>query len=260
MSDNQQEFSMITQYLRPPTLEEALKLLLQVDTRPLGGGTVLTQPNSESFSVVDLQMLGLDKIRKSGNNLEIGATTTLQALLESLHAPAALKSVIELETPLNLRTMGTVAGTLVTCDGRSPFGVVMLALDAKCTLVSNQTSTVNLGDLLPLRNELLRGKLITKIEIPLNIKLAFESIARTPADKPIVCTALAQWPSGRSRLAIGGWGQAPTLAMDGNEPGGLQEAARNAFSVAGDEWAGAEYRMEVAGILAKRCQAVIELR
>jgi len=246
---------MITKYHRPPTQEEALKLLSQADTRPLGGGTMLTQHNPGSFSVVDLQALGLDKIRKSGNNLEIGATSTLQTLLESIHALAELKSAIELEAPLNLRSMGTVAGTLVTCDGRSPFGVVMLALDAKCTLVSDQTSTVSLGDLLPLRNELLRGKLITKIEIPLNMKLAFEAVARTPADKPIVCAALAQWPSGRTRLALGGWGEAPTLAMDGNEPGGLQEAARNAFSEAADDWASAEYRMEVAAILGKRCHA-----
>ena len=88
----------------------------------------------------------------------------------------------------------------------------------------------------------------------MNNKLAFESVARTPADKPIVCAAFAQWPSGRTRLAIGGWGLAPTLAMDGNEPGGVQDAAQNACTEAGDEWASAEYRMEIAGILAKRCQ------
>ncbi len=117
-----------------------------------------------------------------------------------------------------------------------------------------ETSIIRLGDLLPLRNKLLPGKLITRIEIPLNIKLAFETVARTPADKPIVCAALAQWPSGRTRLALGGWGQIPTLAMDGNESGGLQTAARNAFSEAADEWASAEYRMEVAAILGKRCQ------
>ena len=73
---------MITQYYRPQTLEEALQLLARADTRPLGGGTVLTQRSNESFSVVDLQALGLDKLHKSGDNLEIGATVTLQNLLE----------------------------------------------------------------------------------------------------------------------------------------------------------------------------------
>ena len=246
---------MIIQYHRPQTLEEALILLAQPETRPLGGGTALTQKSAESFSVVDLQALGLDMLHESNNVLEIGAAVKLQELVVSPFTSNALKNATKLETPLNLRNIGTVAGTLLTCDGRSPFGTVMLALDAKCWLASiHETITISLGDLLPLRNEFLRGKLIIKIEIPLKIKFGFETVARTPADKPIVCAALAQWPSGRTRLTIGGWGQAPKLAMDGNEPGGLQEAARNAASDASDEWASAEYRLAAAGILVKRCQ------
>ena len=75
---------MITTYHRPTTLEEALTLLARPEARPLGGGTVLTQKSDESFAVVDLQALGLDKIRKVGGKLEIGATATLSLLLLSL--------------------------------------------------------------------------------------------------------------------------------------------------------------------------------
>lgn len=248
---------MITEYQRPQTLEETLKLLSAPNTRPLGGGTVLSHPGDESFAVVDLQSLGLDKLHKSGNNLEIGATVTLQTLLESPHTPAALKAAIKLEAPLNLRNMGTVAGTVVTCDGRSPFAAVMLALDAKLTVVSGESTMVSLGDFLPLRQDILQGKLITKIEIPLQTNLAFETVARSPADKPIVCAALAQWPSGRTRLVIGGWGKSPSVAMDGNEASGVQTAAHNAAHAATDEWASAEYRMDIAAVLAKRCLAKI---
>ena len=81
------------------------------------------------------------------------------------------------------------------------------------------------------------------------------TIARTPADRPIVCVAAARWPSGRTRLALGGFGAAPTLAMDGPEDSGAQIAAASAYSQAGDEWASAEYRSEAAGILALRCLA-----
>ena len=244
---------MITEYQRPQTLEETLKLLSAPNTRPLGGGTVLSHPGDESFAVVDLQSLGLDKLHKSGNNLEIGATVTLQTLLESPHTPAALKTAIQLEAPLNLRNMGTVAGTVITCDGRSPFAAVMLALDAKLTVVSGESTMVSLGDFLPLRQDILQGKLITKIEIPLQTNLAFETVARSPTDKPIVCAALAQWPSGRTRLVIGGWGSSPSVAMDGNETSAVETAAHNAAHDASDEWASAEYRSEVAAVLAKRC-------
>ena len=67
-----------------------------------------------------------------------------------------------------------------------------------------------------------------------------------------------RWPSGRTRLALAGWGPTPILALDGNEPGGVVEAAQNAFSEAEDEWASAEYRSKMAGILANRCQVSLD--
>jgi CO/xanthine dehydrogenase FAD-binding subunit len=247
---------MITEYYRPSDLAGALKLLSSPNVRPLGGGTLLSHPGGDSFAVVDLQALGLNTLQASGDHLEIGATLTLQGLLESSHTPSALKAALKLETPLNLRNMGTVAGTLVTCDGRSPFACAMLALDAKLTLMNGGSSVVSLGDLLPVRPDILRGKLITAITIPLTTSLAFQNVARTPADKPIVCAALARWPSGRVRLVIGGWGSSPSVAMDGHDqPGqsGIEAAARNAAHDAADQWASAEYRSDVAAVLARRC-------
>jgi putative selenate reductase FAD-binding subunit len=243
---------MITTYYRPKKLEEALELIARPETRPLGGGTVLNQPSPESYAVVDLQDLGLDKIRKSGEKLGIGATVSLQALRESPHVPAALGKAIDLEAPLNLRDMGTIAGALVSCDGRSTFATGMLALDAKLEIRSPESETriLNIGDFLPERDT---GILIISITIPLNVKLTFQSIARTPMDRPILCAALAQWPSGRTRLALGGWGKAPTLAVDGSEAKGLETAARAAAVDSGDEWASTEYRSEMAAVLARRC-------
>jgi len=241
--------TMITTYHRPQTLEEALNLLSQPNTIPLGGGTLLSRPTADPVSVVDLQTLGLNHIHKKGNNLEIGATVTLQQLLEYEHCPEALKTALKLEAPLNLRNSATVAGAVVTGDGRSTFACALLALDAKITVISVQSSVISIGEFLPLRP---RG-LITLITIPLHAKFAFEYVSRTPSDKPIICAALAQWTGGRARLAVGGWGKSPSLAMDGTEAEGLESAARNACHEAADEWASAEYRMDVAATLAKRC-------
>jgi CO/xanthine dehydrogenase FAD-binding subunit len=245
---------MITAYHRPQTLDEALTLLTQPNILPLGGGTLLSKPTSDSVEVADLQALGLDTVKKNGNHLELGATLTLQALLESEHCPPALKTALKLEAPLNIRNSATVAGTLIAADGRSTFASVLLALDAKIIVSSKQSSEeiVNIGDLLPLRDQ-VRGKLITKIVLPLNVKLVFEYVSKTPADKPIVCAALAQWNSGRTRLVLGGYGKSPMLAMDGTEAEGADTAAKNAYHEATDEWASAEYRMDVASTLAKRC-------
>ncbi len=246
---------MITAYHRPKTLEEALTLLTQPNMVPLGGGTLLAHPTQDSVEAVDLQALGLDTVKKQGNSLEIGAMATLQQLLESESCPEALKTALKLEAPLNLRNAATVAGTLVACDGRSTFATVLLALDAKIDIrySSNDARVTNIGEFLPLRE---RG-LITSITIPLNVKLAFDYVSRTPADKPIVCAALSQWNSGRTRLALGGYGKASVLAMDGTETDGAETAARNAFHEAADDYASAEYRADMAATLAKRCLAAL---
>lgn len=245
---------MITAYHRPRTLNEALTLLTRPNTLPLGGGTFLSRPTSDPVEVVDLQSLKLDDIRIKGNDLEIGATTTLEALLENENCPETLKAAIKLEAPINIRNSATIAGSLVANDGRSPFVTALLSLDVKIEQATFNHSKIeyrisNIGDFLPLRST----NLITKIIIPLNTKFAFEFVSRTPADKPIVCAALTQWNSGRTRLTLGGFGKNPLLAMDGTESDGLDAAARNAYHEATDEWASAEYRMHVAAVLAKRC-------
>jgi putative selenate reductase FAD-binding subunit len=242
---------MISAYHRPKTLDEALTLLAQPNTLPLGGGTLLSKPIADPVQVVDLQLLGLNSLTKKGNELEMGATLTLQSLLESEHCPEALKSALKLEAPLNVRNAATVAGTLVACDGRSTFGTVLMALDAKITIISHQSSVIGIGEFLPLPP---RG-LITSIAIPTNVKIAFEYVSRTPADKPIVCVALTRWNSGRTRLAVGGYGKSPMLAMDGTESDGIETAVRNAFHEATDDYATAEYRMDVVATLANRCLA-----
>jgi CO/xanthine dehydrogenase FAD-binding subunit len=250
---------VITAYHRPASLEEALALITRASplTLPLGGGTLLSHGQDEAAEVVDLQALGLNKIHKRGNVLEVGATCTLQALLDHEDCPKDLRAALRLEAPLNLRNVASVAGTLVTCDGRSALATALLALDAQVTIMRPDTEKTSLGEFLPLRRPVTNRYLMTALEINLGVRLAFEYVARTPADKPIVAAALAQWPSGRTRLALGGYGSAPVLAMDGTEPAGLAEAARNAYEEASDPWGSAEYRSEIAAALSGRCLARI---
>jgi CO/xanthine dehydrogenase FAD-binding subunit len=247
---------MIQTYHRPKTLEEALPLLARPDTLPLGGGTLINSPafKDRAIAVVDLQDVGLRNLEPVGHNLQIGATVSLQRLLDQSGLPAGLIQAIRLEAPLNLRNMATIAGTLVAADGRSTFATAVLAMDAKieqAILVNSQIEyqVSNFGDFLPLKP----SGLVTQIILPVNVKFAFETVSRTPADKPIVCAALCQWPGGRTRLALGGWGKSPLLALDGLDPTGLDSAARSACHEAADDFASAEYRMEVAATLAKRC-------
>jgi CO/xanthine dehydrogenase FAD-binding subunit len=248
---------MILEYHRPQTMDEALNLLARSEpvTLPMGGGTVLNRPSPDPIAVVDLQALQLDEIEQKGNFLQVGATAPLQSLLETPGLPAGLRRAVGYEASYNLRHAATVAGTLLAASGRSPLTTALLAMDVilDCRSLAAGDEQVGLGDLLPVREERLRGRLVTRISLAFNARLAYEYVARSPADLPIVCAAVAQWPSGRTRLALGGFGPAPVLALDGPESAGIEEAARNAYSRAEDEWASAEYRQEMAVVLARRC-------
>lgn len=244
---------MITAYYRPKTLEDALELLSRTDGvyLPLGGGVNLSQMPERTFSVVDLQSLGLNQLILEGQFLHIGATTTLASLAEFENLQPGIKDSIQLEANFNLRQQATVAGALVSADGRSTLGTALLALDAALHWLPGDQDQ-SLGDWLALRQPPSESKLITKIQIPLNASLEFDSVGRTPADLPLICAAVAKWPSGRVRITLGGWGDAPILALDAPEPGGAELAVKDALTRASDEWASAGYRQEAGAALVAR--------
>jgi len=253
---------MISGYYRPKSITDALDLIGNGELPGVlvGGGTALQRSSPVPFVIVDLQDLPLAGVQPRGNLLEVGATTRLQALLEHLELPDSLHKAILHEATYNLRQVATIAGCLVSASGRSPLATALLSLDAEVhlrTSASPEPEKISLGDLLPLREERLKQRLITHLVIPTNLSLVYDSVSRTPADLPIVCCAVATWPSGRTRVALGGFGPSPLLAFDGPDSAGAELAAQEAFSQASDEWASAAYRQYVAGIMVRRSLAGI---
>ncbi|HKJ28278.1 MAG TPA: FAD binding domain-containing protein, partial [Anaerolineales bacterium] len=186
---------MILEYHRPEKMKEALALLARETPRtvPLGGGTVLNAPSEKDYAVVDLQGLGLDSLDQKGSQLQIGAAATLQALLAFEGIQPALAETIRLTVNYNLRQTGTVAGALVSGGGRSPFLAAMLALDANLMWQPDNVEQ-NLGSFIHLRGGEWPGALISTVQISLQTKLAYTYVARSPADRPVVCAAVGRWP------------------------------------------------------------------
>ncbi len=244
---------MIAAYHRPKTIDEALTLLQRsgVKSCPLAGGTSLSLYHPDACEVVDLQSLELNFVRREGDVLVVGAGTSLQKLFECEDTPLVLREVILREKPLNVRNVATLAGVLVCSGGRSVLATLLLAMDARLVWLPGEKE-VRLGDWLPLRQDWKEGILIHSIRIPLKLQVAVEVVARSPMDQAIVCLAAAGWPSGRVRLTAGGWGKNPVLVADGIVSAGLAMAAQDACTGWSDAWASAEYRQEVAGVLANR--------
>lgn len=213
---------MIIAYHRPKSLDEALALLARSDpqTVPLGGGTVLSRPGPGSFAVVDLQDLGLNRIEASSGRLEIGATVALQDLYAHAGIPSGLRQAIRRETTYNLRQTASVAGALVSADARSPFATGMLALDAGLVWASGEETSLETYYSQP---EPRKTGLILRVVISSDGMCRYLSVAKTPADVPLVCGAVGQWPDGRQRLVIGGIGAHPFVLQDKTKAQG-QEA------------------------------------
>lgn len=239
------------EYHRPKSMEEALPLLRHGS--PLAGGTWLTPRRARLDRVVDLQDLDLDGMRVEAAHVIVGAGIKLQTLVEiGDPIPGALAMACRLEAGLNLRNMASLAGTLMTADGRSPLATVLLALGATAILESG-AGKFGIDELLDLPGRDLSGRLIVRFLLPRSAWLAYEQVARSPVDRPMVCAAACGDGKDAMRLTLGGFGPRPIqVPIERADPGKAARAAAAAYRQAGDAWAGADYRSEVAGILARR--------
>ncbi len=245
---------MVKTYYRPSSLDEALDLIADPEKKlkPLGGGTALSRQKNADFGVVDLQSLGLDRIEKRGQRIVAGATVRLDALLAHPDIDPEIKRGIRVDASANIRNIATLGGWLISSDGRSILSALLLALDTTLSWEPEE-KRVRLGNWLPLREEEPPGAILTELEWWMRPVVVFEYVARSPKDRPILIVAAAQWGSGRTRIVLGGHGNSPIVAMDGPEDRGVDAASRDAYYEAGDPWATAQYRREVAAKLALRC-------
>lgn len=176
---------------RPRDLDEAIQLLQRADVRtvPLAGGTALVgQRAGEVEAVVDLSDLGLDSIEFENGLLRLGATATLQSIVEELDDTygGLLAGAAHRMAGWNLRNAATVGGTLAAGLIHSPLSVVLAALGAEVAVTGQD-------ERIPWPAELdLSGRLITAVTVPVyktDVGTAYEQVGRTPADLPIVSAA-----------------------------------------------------------------------
>ncbi|MEJ2011397.1 MAG: FAD binding domain-containing protein [Anaerolineales bacterium] len=241
------------QYHRPESLKEALKLLQ--NSQLLGGGTTLTPVRHQLGTVLDLQELDLGGFTLQNDAIQFGAGLRLQAIIDASGSfPPHFIQAVRHETALNMRNAATLAGLVVSADGRSPLLTVLAAMDAKVKL-EPAGEQLDLAVFFKRRSERTEPFLITEIETCNPGRLSYEMVARSPMDRPIVCSCAALRPDGRIGLALGGFGEHPRSLPTAERGADLEEisqAASAAYAQAGDAYASAEYRSAVAAILVKR--------
>jgi CO/xanthine dehydrogenase FAD-binding subunit len=251
----------LTEYHKPETIEDAMKLLRRtsVKTVPIAGGTSLVPSATQNVqAVVDLGALGLSYVK----GLSIGATTTLQAIVDHAdlrtYADGVLTAAVLDTASRQTREGATLAGSIVSAAGNSPLFTALLALDARL-LVRTGRGAREEEVALPYWTPQPRA-LILQVTLPAlteSTHVAYEKVARTPADLPIVCVAaratIDQGELRDIRLALGGVGEKPIVITQ--PAGSIEELAQLAISTvtpADDYFASADYRREMIGVLTKR--------
>ena len=267
----------LREYHRPDNIDEAVNLLRRGPTTVVvaGGTKLVASGRRDVEAVVDLCDLSLSFVRASGATLHIGATTTLQRLIEAPDLQTFSSGVVA-ETARavsgrNLRNAATIGGTVASAGGDDPLLTALLALDAKLTVYAPESRQLPIAGFLAYRERLLDdGALISEVSLPLLIGplgAAYVSVARTPRDRPIVCAVarleLTAGIASNVRLALGGVAPVPVRAngaeqllerkslSDERVKAAAEKASAGLAPMAG-LGGSAEYRLEMSRVMALR--------
>jgi putative selenate reductase FAD-binding subunit len=179
---------MISEILRPQTVEEALRLKARPGTAYLGGGTWLNSCASpeDITALISLERLGLNTIESSAGRCRIGASVTLQQIVDSAVVPAAIREAASLTASRTLRNMATMGGECAFRALDSALIPALLAMEAEIVFAET-TVPAPAEDLWKEHAD----RLILSVTMPLGGRLgALKSLSRTSHSRRTVVIAV----------------------------------------------------------------------
>jgi len=203
---------MVSEILRPKTLNEAARLALKPGTAVLGGGTWLNSGiaaadaarsgstpagaavaavqtafgGSSPVALICLEHLGLDYVEWRNAALRMGASATFQQVLDAPGVPAALRDAVAATASRTLRNMVTVGGELGHCPADSVLIPVLAALDARVRIAGGRSLGID-----EYRSARALGPVGLIVEV-----------TASDADAPCAVASLARTSHGRRSLVI----------------------------------------------------------
>jgi CO/xanthine dehydrogenase FAD-binding subunit len=211
-------------YAAPSSVSEALALLDE-ESRPLAGGQSLVPMLNFRLArptrLIDLERVaGLDHFEADGDVLRIRAMAR-QAAVE--RSPVVgerwplLRQALRLVGHAQIRSRGTVCGSVAHADPKAELPVALTALDARFHVRSTTaTRTLLAGELFrgPLMTALEPDELLVEIEVPAlppGARTAFVEHARTHGDFAVAGAAVVRAP-GHAAIALLGAEPVPVRA------------------------------------------------
>jgi CO/xanthine dehydrogenase FAD-binding subunit len=251
-------------YRAPASVDEALGLLGLDSTVLAGGQSLLPLLNlrlARPELVVDINGLAeLDYIRDEDGRLRIGAMTRQVALENSELVRGRwplLHKAVRLVGHTQIRSRGTVGGSVTHADPAAELPAALIALDARFELRSAKgarsvaASDFFLGALYTVREP---DELLVEIEVPAQPEGAgtgFAEHARTHGDFATAGAAAVVAPGGHVRISLLGAGPVPARAEEAERALAGGADAREAAAVAARDIED-DHRRALCGELARR--------
>ena len=256
---------MFEQFLKPVSVDEAVKFKTQFkdDAVFMAGGSKLnaTPTRSTKSVAISLAGLGLGEIKAQGGQVTIGATATLQQVIDSPVVPAAVREAAGFVYSRNVRNQATFGGELFALQNEAVLLPALLVLNAKVLLAGGADA-----DLASWLNG-PRDALVLGVVLPeANLCCATRKIARSAGGLTVLTAAVALAANGQQRIAIEGVISSPArlAAVEQKQLTGeaLQTAVSEAVAPVADLRGSVSYKRYIAGVvvadLLADCQQIIK--
>lgn len=177
-------------YYYPSSIEEALSLLTKEHTDIIAGGThLLTAKSQSTVNLVDISRIGLNYIKKEGEKVNIGSTTTITEMIESPTikeiGDGILTKACQLIADTPLRNLITLGGNIARRYPWAGLPVVLLVLDAEIVIIEQggKSLTVPASQWFGSR-KLKKDEIISEVIFPVKRGwfCVYEKFALTTAD------------------------------------------------------------------------------
>jgi carbon-monoxide dehydrogenase medium subunit len=259
-------------YRRPANLAEAERLLADHPEATLLAGGMTLIPTlklrlARPSHVVDIARLAeLKGIEAKDDRLIIGAAMTHAEVAHSEAVRRSIPALAELAAGIGdpqVRNAATLGGSVANNDPAADYPAAVLALDA--TLHTTRR-TITAAEFFRgmFATALAPGEIIMRIAFAVPKRAAYRKFAH-PASGYAMAGVFAAEHAGGVRVAVTGAG--PGVFRWGDAEGALSKQFRaeslaglepDASRLSADIHAGAEYRANLAGVMARRAVAAIE--
>ncbi|UOA26926.1 xanthine dehydrogenase family protein subunit M [Pseudosulfitobacter sp. DSM 107133] len=254
-------------FVKPATVDEAVKALGEEDAQALGGGQTLIptlkQRLASPSKLVSLTGIAdMKGVSKSGDTVVIGGGTTHRMVAEE--AAGAYPGLAALAGGIGdpaVRNRGTIGGSLANNDPSAcyPAG----ALGSGATIVTNSRE-IAADDYFQgmFTTALEEGEIITEVRFPIPQKSAYAKLPQPASRFPLVAVFVAQFSDG-VRVAVTGasnngvfrWTEAEAALSANFAVSALDGLALSDEDMIGDLHGTGAYRAHLVGVMAKRAVA-----